>query len=105
VMDRPKGDVVRMLDLPDTMKAMTTIVIGKTLLEIGTAVYDKVTYVLYEKYRCYIPDCFEKPEYLKEVLEELYGASHKAIVYSIEKELKAFTHDKKTESFLQIIVK
>jgi hypothetical protein len=94
-----------MIDSPNTMKALTTIVIGKTLLEIGTPVYDKVMHRLYEKYHCYIPDCFEKPEYLKEVLKELYGESHKAIVYSIEQELKEFTHDKKTENFLQIIVK
>ena len=94
-----------MLNPPDTMKALTTIVIGKALLEIGTPVYDKVVNRLYEKYHCYIPDCFEKPEYLKEVLKELYGESHEAIVYSIEQELNEFTRDKKTENFLQIIVK
>jgi len=94
-----------MLDPHDNMKALTTIVIGKTLLEMGTPVYDKVARRLYEKYHCYIPDCFEKPEYLKEVLKELYGASHKVIIYSIENELKEFTNDKKTESFLQILIK
>ena len=94
-----------MLDPQDNMKALTTIVIGKVLLKIGTPVYDKVVYRLYEKYQFYIPDCFEKPEYLKEVLKELFGASHKVIIYSIEQELKGFTHDKKTENFLQIIVK
>jgi hypothetical protein len=94
-----------MLDPQDNMKALTTIVIGKVLLKIGTPVYDTVVDMLYEKYRCYIPDCYEKPEYLKEVLKELYGTSHKVIIYSIEQELKEFTHDKKTENFLQIIVK
>ncbi len=88
----------------DSMKALTTIAIAKTLLDKGTPIYEKVTYMLYEKYHCYIPDCFEKPEYLKEVLKELYGASHKVIVYSIEQELKEFIPDKKTERFLQIIL-
>ncbi|HWY33334.1 MAG TPA: hypothetical protein VNX68_01730 [Nitrosopumilaceae archaeon] len=94
-----------MLDPPDTMKALTTIVIGKTLLDIGKPVYDKVASRLYEKYHCYIPDCFEKPEYLKEVLEELYGASHKVIVYSIQEQLSEFAYKKKTETFLTVLLK
>jgi hypothetical protein len=93
------------LDHYDTMKPLTTIVIEKTLLDIGTHVYDKLVDRLNEKYHCYIHDCYEKPEYLKEVLKELYGKSHKAIIYSIENELKEFTHDKKTERFLQIMLK
>ena len=94
-----------MLDPPDTMKALTAIVIGKTLLEIGEPVYDKVAHRLYEKYHCYIPDCFEKPEYLKEVLKELYGASHKVIVYSIEEQLSEFVYKKKMETFLTVLLR
>jgi len=94
-----------MLNFPHDMKALTTVVIAKTLFDMGTPVYNAVTYRLYEKYHCYIPDCFENPEYLREALKELYGTSHKVIIYSIEQKLKEFTLDKKTESFLQIIVK
>jgi hypothetical protein len=94
-----------MIDPPDTMKALTTIVVAKTLLEIGKPVYDKVANRLYKKYQCYIPDCFEKPEYLKEVLEELYGASHKAIVHSIEQQLAEFAYKNKTEKFLTVLLK
>ncbi len=93
-----------MLDHYDTMKPLTTIVIEKTLLDIGVSVYDKLVDRLYEKYHCYIHDCYEKPEYLMDVLKELYGTSHKVIIYSIENELKEFTHDKKTAHFLQILV-
>ncbi|HYL65814.1 MAG TPA: hypothetical protein VEU72_01520 [Nitrosopumilaceae archaeon] len=94
-----------MIDPPDTMKALTTIVIAKTLLDIGKPVYDKVTSKLYKKYHCYIPDCFEKPEYLKEILEELYGASHRVIVHSIEQQLSEFAYKNKTETFLTVLLK
>ena len=94
-----------MLDPPNTMKALTTIIIGKALLEIGTPVYDKVASRLLEKYHCYIPDCFEKPEYLREVLKELYGASHKVITYAIEKQLSEFVYKKNTETFLTVLLK
>ena len=94
-----------MLDPPDTMKALTTIVIGKALLEIGTPVYDKVTSRLLEKYHCYLPDCLEKPEYLREVLKELYGTGHKVIIDSIEQQLSEWGYKKNIETFLTILLK
>ena len=96
---------IHYVDPPDTMKALTTIVIGKVLLEIGTPVYDKVTSKLLEKYHCYLPDCFEKPEYLSEVLKELYGASHKVIIYSIEQQLSEFVYKKNIGTFLTVLLK
>jgi len=99
-----KGESL-VLDPPDTMKALATIVIGKALLELGTPVYEKVAKKLYEKYHCYIPDCFAKPEYLREVLKELYGTSHKVVIYSIEQQLSEFVYKKNTERFLTVLLK
>ena len=86
------------------MKALVTFAIQKTLLGIGKPVCDKVTNSLYEKYNCYTPDCFEKPEYLKAILKELYGKSYKEILNSIKEELKEVISDKRIKTFLQALV-
>jgi hypothetical protein len=86
------------------MKALVTLAIEKTLLGIGKPVYDAVTNRLYKKYHCYTSDCFEKPEYLKAVLKELYGKSYNEIVNSIQEELKEVTSNKKIETFLQVLL-
>ncbi len=93
-----------MFDSKDPMKALVTLAIEKTLLDIGKPVYEKVADSLYKKYHCYIPDCFEKPEYLKAVLKELYGESYNEIINSIEQELKEVIENKKIEKFLQVLL-
>jgi len=86
------------------MKALVILAIEKTLLGIGKPVYDKVTERLYKKYHCYTTDCFEKPEYLKAVLKELYGKSYNEIINSIREELEEFIYNKKIETFLQVLL-
>ncbi len=86
------------------MKVLATLAIEKTLLGMGEAVYDKVAGELYEKYHFYIPDCFEKPEYLKTVLKDLYGESYNEIINSIKRELDEFVYNKKIETFLQVLL-
>ncbi len=93
-----------MIDPPNNMKALATLAIEKTLLDIGKPEYETVIDRLYKKYHCYIPDCFEKPEYLKVVLKDLYGASYKVIIDSIEQKLKGFTHDKRTDVFVHVLL-
>ena len=85
------------------MKALAALAIEKTLLDIGKPVYEKVANTLYEKYHCYIPNCYEKPEYLKAVLNVLYGASYKEIINSIEQHLGEFTYNKEVKEFLQAL--
>ena len=93
----------KMIDPPDTMKALVTLAIEKMLLDMGKPVYDTVVDRLYKKYHCYIPDCFEKPEYLKDVLKDMYGPSYHAIINSIEKQLYEFAYKKRIETFLQVL--
>ena len=92
-----------MVDSNNIMKALVALAIEKTLLDIGKPVYEKVANTLYEKYHCYIPYCYEKPEYLKAVLKDLYGASYNEIVKSIEQHLGEFTHNKEVKEFLQAL--
>jgi hypothetical protein len=86
------------------MKALVTIAIEKTLLGMGKPVYDAVTTRLYKQYRCHTSDCFEKPEYLRTVLKELYGRSYNEIVNSIQEELQEVISNKKIEMFLQVLL-
>jgi hypothetical protein len=68
------------------------LAVEKTLLNIGKQTYDKVIDMLNEKYHSYLTDCYEHPEYLSEILKELYGNSQNVIMQSIKKELEEFSY-------------
>ena len=93
-----------MISTPDNLyKALTSLAIEKTLLNIGKPTYDKVVSRLDKKYHCYIPDCYEHPEYLAGALEELFGNAHKVIVEDIRKELEEFIHKESVRRFIEVI--
>ncbi len=104
VMDTSRRKSDELIDSNDIMKALVTLAIEKTLLDIGKPVYEKVADRVYKKYHCYIPDCFEKPEYLKAVLKDLYGESYNEIVNSIEQKLDEFAYKKRVDAFLQVLL-
>ena len=83
-------------------KALVSLVIETTLLEIGKETYDAVVHTLYEKYHCYLPDCYEHPEYLKEILKELYGNAHHVVVEKIKKQLGEFSYSESIANFVKI---
>ena len=85
-------------------KAMVTVAIEKVLLDIGKPIYDKVLKTLYEKHHSYLPDCYEHPEYLVDVLRQTYGFSYKFIIKNIELELIEFSYKHKIQNFLTVIV-
>ena len=86
-------------------KALVTLATQKALVDIGKPTYDKVVEMLYSKYHCYLSDCYEHPEYLKQILEELFGSSHKVIIYAIQQTLKEFSGQEQIARFLQLISK
>ena len=92
-----------MIDKYKTRKALVSIAIEKSLLKVGNPVYDLVITKLKEKYDCYLPDCYDHPEYLSEILSGLYGNAHKIIVESINSELQEFSGYNGISSFLKII--
>ena len=85
-------------------KAMVTVAIEKVLLDIGKPAYDKVLSTLYTKYHSYLPDCYDHPEYLADVLHQTYGSSYKSIIKNIELELIEFSYKHKIQNFLTVIV-
>lgn len=84
-------------------KALITISVEQALLEMGTPVLDEVARALYDNYKCHIPDCADHPEYLKEVLKELYGKSYSNITKLIHKQLNEFASQQPIEEFLKAL--
>ena len=84
-------------------KGLVCIVIESTLLKIGKPTYDKVVHDLNKKYHCYLTDCYEHPEYLSEILKELYGDAHDVIIQSIHEQLEEFSYHESIKRFLQVI--
>ena len=92
-------------DINLVKKALVTLAIEETLLDIGKLAYDKVAFTLYQKYNSYFQDCYEHPEYLNEILHQLYGNGHEAIVNSIKKQLEEFSYNTPIEKFLKVLSK
>ena len=84
-------------------KAIVAINIEKVLLEMGKPVFDTFTKKLYKNYNCYIPDCSDHPEYLNQILKEMYGSSYKTIVDKITDRLVEFSYQKSVAEFIKVI--
>ena len=95
-----------MLEATDSQirKAIVTLAIEETLLEMGKPAFDQVAIQLWQEYHCYLPDCYEHPECLKNILSELYGASHMTIVESIKVKLRELTYEKPIAEFVKVMV-
>ena len=92
-----------MQGLDNTYKALTSFAIEKTLLKFGKPTYEQVVSRLNKKYNCHLPDYYEHPEYLNEILRELSGNTHNVIVSDIKKELEEFTYNKPVGRFIEVI--
>ena len=84
-------------------KAIVAINIEKVLLEMGKPVFDTFTKKLYKNYNCYIPDCSDHPEYLNQILKEMYGSSYNTIVNKITDQLAEFSYQKSVVEFIKVI--
>src|SRR5690242_5621923 len=84
-------------------KALVSLTIEKALLDIRKETYDRVANELYERHHSYFSDCYEHPEYLNEILEQLYGSAHGEIIKSIKKQLDEFSDYEPIAKFLKVI--
>ena len=85
------------------MKALVTLSIEKVLLKMGTPVYEKVSNKLQKEYKCYIPDCYNHPEYLESVLKSLFGNSYTTISEAIRDELAEYVYDNNIKTLIKTI--
>ena len=81
-------------------KDLIHVIIEAKLLKIGVNALETVGNSLQEKYGCHLGDCYEHPEYLKEILEDVFGESHYTIVNSIIDEIKKHNLDDKLCDFI-----
>lgn len=84
-------------------QGLITLSLEKSLLEMGTPVLEKVTNRLYKKYHAYLTDCYEHPDYLKNVLAEIFGGTSTVIFNKIAMELNEFSYQKPIEQFLTVL--
>lgn len=88
------------IDQRQIERGLVHCTIEKALRGIGDRTCKEVGNSLFKKYECYFADCLEHPEYLKNVLGEIYGKASMAIIDSIQDDLKEFTEQKPISTFL-----
>jgi len=84
-------------------KALVAFAIEKALVDMGEPVFEKVAKTLKNDYNCYIPDCYDHPEYLKRVLSDLYGNAHVPIINSIKNSLREFSQQESISRFISVL--
>ena len=81
-------------------QGLVSLILEKTLLDIGSGTYCTVKDELKKRYNCYLTDCYVHPEYLTFILKDLYGDSYRKIVKSINEQLAEFSYQKPIEKFI-----
>ena len=90
-------------DQEQLRKAIVSLAIEKVLLAIGQPVYEKVIRQLSKDYNCYLPECYEHPDYLNKVLKKIFGNAHITIVDAIKRELDEQITEKPISVFIGVI--
>jgi two-component system chemotaxis response regulator CheY/two-component system response regulator (stage 0 sporulation protein A) len=92
------------LDSENQMKkTMVTLALKNTLLELGIQEYDKIVSMLQKDYTCTLEDCYENPEYLRNILKDLFGDSYPDILNSLSENMKDILSQQSVKDFLQIL--
>jgi len=90
-------------DSYELKKDIVLYVLKNSLLESGVEIFEMVNRSLLEKYRCEISDCFEKPEYLSDVLKYVYDGSYQIVVESIKRNLSRFANENGIKEFVKVL--
>ena len=85
------------------MKTVVVLAIEHTLLKIGKKTLEKVQEEMHQKYKCDISDCYEHPEYLGNILKDLFGDSHHDVVRDVNRYLDEFAYQRPISEFLDKI--
>ncbi len=84
-------------------KTMVTLALKNTLLELGIQEYDKVVSLLQKDYNCSLEDCFENPEYLRNILKDLFGESYPDILNSLSGNMKDILSQQSVKDFFHVL--
>ena len=92
------------LDSENKMKkTMVTLALKNTLLELGIEEYDKVISLLQKDHSCTLEDCFENPQYLRNILKSLFGESYPDILNSLSENMKNISSQQSVKDFVQVL--
>lgn len=86
-----------------TNRITVSLSIEVVLMRRGGHQYHLVLSRLKNFYNCEIIDCYDNPQYLKNVLKEAYGSDYESIVEEIKLELGDSINEKGIEAFLAVL--
>ena len=84
-------------------KTMVTLALKNTLLELGIQEYDKVEDLLRKQHNCTLEECYENPEYLRNILKDLFGDSYPDILNSLSENMKNISKEDSIKNFLGVL--
>ncbi|CAE6504841.1 MAG: hypothetical protein QXE84_06975 [Candidatus Nitrosotenuis sp.] len=89
------------MDVENSAKrALLVFSIEKVLMKMGQPEYDLVVARLKNEYDCFLVNCVENPQYLKRILEDVYGNAYDDILREIRKEFGEFASQRYYSDFL-----
>ena len=84
-------------------KTLITLDVENALLKMGLPELELVTIRLKQDHQCEISDCMKYPEYLREILLDLFGNSYSDILQSIQETLQKTTMEQPLRDFLTVL--
>lgn len=87
----------------DNYKAMAAMSVEIVLMRRGGPEYQLVLARLEGSYDCKIFDCYDHPDYLRDVLIGVYGKDYPEIVKGIEAEFGESSQDARIARFLAVL--
>lgn len=88
------------------LKALVVVTVEKAFLDVGDSkLLNTALSILYQKYHSYLPDCYEHPEYLRQIFNELEGSSYMVVADAISAKLEEYSYHKSIKDFVMKINK
>ena len=84
-------------------KVMRSVSVYMALLDLGMTDFEKIRQKLRDYHNTTISGCYNHPEYLKQVLEELYGNKSVEIIKSIRRYFGKEAEVESINSFLEVL--
>lgn len=92
-----------MISHDKSQNALVSFVVYDTLKQISESALNEVGHRLYAKYGSYFSSCLEHPEYLRDILKEIFGDACKPVMDTIKEKLEAHAEKKQISDFLVVL--
>jgi hypothetical protein len=97
-------NLIKNKDIP-TRVDLLAMAVEDALNEMGEPALEIVSNKLFQEYHCLIHDCPEHPDYLANVLKEIFGYANIAVIEKIKKNLGELASERPVEEFISVISK